>query len=219
MTRAMPMTITGIATVRVGSRVRVISLDGEPWRTTAAPVIRMLGIADGDIVESSRLAHDLEAAERVAARERALALLGYRERSVAELTRKLLDDGYPAGIAHDVVASLESSGLVDDARFAESFVRSRSVGKGLGRRRIERELAEKGISPEIAATVLLEYCDPEDAPERALQAARRLSRRGDRVDLLASRLVRKGYGVGEAFAAAREALLSATSGDDGGDGA
>lgn len=211
----MPATITGITTVRAGSRVRVISLDGEPWHTTAAPVIRELGIAEGDIVEVSDIARGVEAAERVAARERALALLGYRERSVAELRTKTLDDGYPSGIVDDVVADLERSGLVDDVRFAEAFVRSLSVGKGLGRRRIERELAQKGVSPEVAAAVLLEYCDPEDSPARVLEAARHLARRGDRVDLLAARLVRKGYGPGEAFAAARK-TLAATPSDDGG---
>lgn len=211
----MPVTITEIATVRTGSRVRVISLDGEPWHTTAAPVIRELGIAEDDIVEAPALAADLEAAERVAARERALAVLGYRERSVAELRGKVLDDGYPSGIVDDVIADLVRVGIVDDARFAEAFVRSLSVGKKLGRRRIERELELKGISPEIAAASLLEYCDPEDAPQRLLEAAQRLVRRGDRVDLLASRLVRKGYGAGEAFAAARETLAAMASDDDG----
>jgi len=203
-----PVTITEIAAVRAGSRVRIISLNEGPWRTTAAPVIRELGIEVGDIVDADDLALAIEAAERVAARERALAVLGYRERSVAELRSKLLDDGYPTGIVDDVVAALERAGIVDDARFTESFVRSLSIGKKLGRRRIERELEQKGIAPEVAAAALLEYCDPDDARARVHEAARRLVRTGDRVDLLAARLVRKGYGPGEAFSAARETLAA-----------
>ncbi len=210
----MPATITEIATVRLGSRVRIISLDGEPWHTTAAAVVRALELVESDIVEQSDLADALRTAERVAARERALALLGYRERSVAELRGKVLDDGYPSDVVDEVVGDLQQSGLVDDARFAESFVRSLSVGKGLGRRRIERELAQKGVPSGIAEAVLLEYCDPEDAAAAVRAAATRLARRGDRIDLLASRLVRKGYAPGEAFGAAREILSEMSSGDD-----
>jgi len=201
-------TITTIETPRIGSRVRVIFLDDEEWHTTAAPVIKELGIAEGDIVDSDELALSLEAAERVAARERALATLGYRERSVAELRSKILDDGYPTGVVDDVVASLESAGIVDDARFTEMYVRSLAVGKRLGRHRIERELEQKGIAPEVAAVALHEYLNLDDAPARVLESARRLARAGDRVDLLAARLVRKGYAPGEAFGAARATLAA-----------
>lgn len=210
----MLATITGIETPRIGSRVRVIFLDDEDWHTTAAPVIRELGIAEGDIVDTDDLARSIEAVERVAARERALATLGYRERSVAELRTKVLEDGYPTGIVDDVVASLESAGIVDDARFTEMFVRSMAVGKRLGRHRIERELELKGIAPEVAAVALNEYLNLDDAPGRVLDAARRLARAGDRVDLLAARLVRKGYAPGEAFGAARQALTAMQADED-----
>lgn len=213
----MIATITTIETPRIGSRVRVIFLDDEQWHTTAAPVIRELGIAEGDIVDTDELARSLDAAERVAARERALATLGYRERSVAELRSKVLDDGYPTGIVDDVVASLESAGIVDDDRFAEMFVRSMAVGKRLGRHRIERELDQKGIAPEVAAAALHEYLNLDDAPARALEAARRLARQGDRVDLLAARLVRKGYGPAEAFGAAREIVAAMHTHEDDSD--
>jgi regulatory protein len=199
--------------------VRVIFLDEEDWHTTAAPVIRELGLAEGDIVDTDDLARSIEAAERVAARERALATLGYRERSVAELRTKVLDDGYPTGIVDDVVASLESAGIVDDARFTEMLVRSMAVGKRLGRHRIERELELKGIAPEVAALALNEYLNLDDAPGRVLDAARRLARGGDRVDLLAARLVRKGYAPGEAFGAARETLAAMQADEGESDGA
>ncbi len=214
----MIATITRIETPRIGSRVRVIFMDEEIWHTTAAPVIRELGIVEGDIVDTDDLARSIDAAERVAARERALATLGYRERSVAELRSKVVDDGYPAGIVDDVVASLESAGIVDDARFTEMFVRSMAVGKRLGRHRIVRELEQKGIAPEVAAAALNEYLNLDDAPARVLEAARRLARDGDRVDLLAARLVRKGYAPGEAFGAAREALAAMRADEDVPDG-
>lgn len=210
----MLATITRIETPRIGSRVRVIFLDEEEWHTTAAPVIRELGIAEGDIVDADDLSRSLDAAERVAARERALATLGYRERSVAELRTKVLDDGYPTGIVDEVVASLESAGIVDDARFTEMFVRTMAVGKRLGRHRVERELELKGIAPEVAAAPLNEYLNVDDAPGRVRDAARRLARQGDRVDLLAARLVRKGYVPGEAFGAARETLAAMHADED-----
>ena len=75
----------------------------------------------------------------------ALELLARREHSRRELTRKLGTRGFPDDVIAPVLDELERSGSLADARFTDSFVRSR-VGKGQGPQRIRAELAQRGIA-------------------------------------------------------------------------
>jgi regulatory protein len=75
----------------------------------------------------------------------ALALLAGREHGRRELTRKLDARGFPAEVIAAVVAALESSGALAEARFTETFVRSR-IAKGQGPQRIRGELAQRGVA-------------------------------------------------------------------------
>ncbi len=75
----------------------------------------------------------------------ALALLARREHSRRELTRKLGTRGFPESVIAPVLDELERSGSLADARFTDSFVRSR-VAKGQGPQRIRADLAQRGIA-------------------------------------------------------------------------
>jgi regulatory protein len=123
---------------------------------------------------------------------RALRYLAQREHSRSELEKKLAAYG-EADAIKQVLDRMDALGLQSDARFAESFVRSR--GERLGRKRLEHELAQRGIAPdaaqaacaaELGADELMRAravwvkkfaTPPEDAKEWARQA-RFLSARG-----------------------------------------
>jgi regulatory protein len=83
----------------------------------------------------------------------ALNLLARREHSRRELTRKLAARGFPDDVIAPVLDELVRSGSLADARFTDSFVRSR-VAKGQGPQRIRAELAQRGISDTEADEVL-----------------------------------------------------------------
>lgn len=92
-------------------------------------------------------------------RKRAMDLLARREHGCEELARKLVNKGFDADLAVEVVAELESDGLVADGRFAEAFARSR-VNRGQGPRRIELELRDRGISEAVIGAALAQVdCD------------------------------------------------------------
>lgn len=74
----------------------------------------------------------------------ALELLARREHSRNELMRKLAARGFLPDVVGPVLDELERSGALADARFADSFVRSR-IAKGQGPQRIRAELAQRGI--------------------------------------------------------------------------
>lgn len=94
-----------------------------------------------------------EALDEPACKRVALALLAGREHGRRELTRKLAARGFPAEVVVAAVAALESSGALAEARFTETFVRSR-VAKGQGPQRIRSELAQRGVAEPDVETAL-----------------------------------------------------------------
>ena len=70
--------------------------------------------------------------------------LSRREHSRAELRSKLTAQGYQATVTDEALDGLESERLLDDQRFAESFVRMHA-GRGQGPRRIRQDLLGAGI--------------------------------------------------------------------------
>ncbi|MFL0424232.1 RecX family transcriptional regulator [Micrococcus luteus] len=155
-----------------------------------------------------------------AAREVVLRQLALGPRSRGQLERKLAERQAEPELIERVLDRFEEVRLVDDAAFAEVWVRSRHRSKGLARRAIGHELQQKGVDREIAAEAL-EAIDGEDERAAALDLVRRRLRgrtvpggaspgaRAER-DKVTRRLVgmlgRKGYGGGLAFAVVREVL-------------
>jgi regulatory protein len=183
---------------------RLVFDDGSEPRMTSASVAKALGLEEGLDLPMDALETTLQQAEAPRARERALQLLEYRERSIAELTRKLRDSGYGTALVLATVARCAELGLVDDERFAEAWVRSRTSA-GHGSRRIRRELAEKGVSPETIAVALEGACAPDQELARARAALRgqRALNRKDR-DRLVRRLVARGFDLPMALQAVGE---------------
>jgi hypothetical protein len=78
---------------RRGSRRREVHLDGHPWRATSADVVKALELRVGHIEPVDDLAARVDAVEPRRARDRALRLLAYRDRSTGDLIARLSEDG------------------------------------------------------------------------------------------------------------------------------
>lgn len=95
-----------------------------------------------------------------------LKLLGMRDYSIASMRSKLSDAGFSDA---DIEAALDyatSSGLMDDSRYAESFIASKKE-LGWGRGRIERALSDKGVDYEQLEGYPDAFFSQEDELERA----------------------------------------------------
>jgi len=207
-------TITGLRAPRRGSKLRLIELDGEPWRGASSEAIAKAGLAEGDEVTTDELDRALGEADPACARERALRLLSYKDRSSSGLRARLEDDGYPAAIAREVVADLERIGLVDDARYAASYARNLVEIRRFGRSRALREMTSAGIPAEVAGEALDDVLDADaEAATAAALATVAARRSGATVDKVAARLLRRGYSPRIALAAARDAIESAPAAD------
>jgi len=195
-----------------GRARRLVFADGRQTRQTSAAAVRQLGLKAGDEVNDVEFDEQLHLAELELAKERSLRLLGFRERSAAELTRRLADDGYPEPVRRATVARLSELALVDDERFAFAYARSRGAA-GYGPRKVRNELRRRGISEDTAHQAVSEAFSERDELEHSRMAlkGRTAADRKDR-DRLVRRLVSKGFSLSAARAAV-DAVSSA--GEDG----
>lgn len=105
---------------------------------------------------------------------RALDILAGRAHSVHEIKGKLTRKGVTVAEAEEVVSRLLDIGLLNDKTFTELYARSKLVGGAASVRRIQQELARKGISAEMAQkaierTLEEEKIDPFEALERVAE--------------------------------------------------
>ncbi len=171
---------------------------------------RSIGVGDGPTPGSP--ADEVGPADPVeVARTIALRQLTAGPRSRAQLESALSRRGVPDDAACAVLDRLTEVGLVDDAAFAEAWVRSRHAGRGLGRRALAHELRTRGVD-DTASAAALESLDDECELETARRlVARRLpSVRGLAPDAayrrLGGMLARKGYPASVVHRVVREAL-------------
>ncbi|MFL5482664.1 MAG: regulatory protein RecX [Gemmatimonadaceae bacterium] len=142
---------------------------------------------------------------RVSAYNYALNLLGARPYSTRALYRKLIQKEYLAADADDAIRRLVANGLLDDAKFAEQYARSKMLATGASKRRLTQDLYRKGIKGEIAATAIDKVVADEEIDTAAVVegvARKRLAQLGDLEPLVLRRrlfafLARRGYDLDE----------------------
>ncbi|QWF77646.1 regulatory protein RecX [Amycolatopsis sp. CA-230715] len=150
--------------------------------------------------------------ERVAAAKGVcFDLLAARPRTKDELRQALRRKGFDEETRETILGKLDHAGLVDDAAFAESWVRSRHTHQGLARSALVAELKRKGVDGETAVEAAGEV-DREAEEQRARELVRK--KLGSMTTLdeqtvtrrLLGMLARKGYPQGLAYQVIRETL-------------
>ncbi len=132
--------------------------------------------------------------------EYAVASLGRRAQTVAELKRKLRtraaegDEGEQAMAA--VISKLKEYRFLNDASFAADYTRLRQENQKFGRRRVQQGLMQKGVHPELTATTLdTAYANvDEETLARAYIDRKRMPEPKDKKD--AARTMRRLIGAG-----------------------
>lgn len=102
------------------------------------------------------------------AKLRAMHLLEDMDRTEAALREKLTQGLYPQEAVDKAIDYVKSFGYLNDARYAENFVRSRQGSKS--RREIWALLMQKGVAPELAEAAFEEcYSGKEDEEQEAIR--------------------------------------------------
>ncbi len=136
-----------------------------------------------------------------AALDAAAKQLSYRALSAKLLRDKLLEKGHDEQAADYALAWLTERGLLNDAAYAESVVRS-YARRGYGERRIRQELVARGVGQQDAETAMAAF-SPDRAQLIALLDKRLHGDVSDRkeIEKAVAFLQRRGFCWGEIKAA------------------
>jgi regulatory protein len=147
-----------------------LHIDGEETSRIELPLDLLLlaGLAVGDRLDATRFAELEREAEVYRAREAALRLLAHRARSRVEIRRRLQRREISESAIDRALEWLDQRGYLDDAAFAEAFVRDQLRFRPRGRLALLRELRRKGVEPEVAEAVISKVLAAEGADEAAL---------------------------------------------------
>ncbi|MQA90323.1 MAG: hypothetical protein GEU90_08810 [Gemmatimonas sp.] len=168
-------------------------VDGEFRLTIAAEVAVRRGLRPGHALDEAELTALAEEDARWRARESALRLLSYRQRSENEIRRRLASRHFDPATVETCIDHLKAASLLDDEAFAIAFCRDRLRSRPSGRARLAVELRAKGVRDDVAREALDQIFSSEgqDELELARQAAHKFTRPRN-IDAL--RLRRRLYG-------------------------
>jgi regulatory protein len=212
--------ISGIVPVTRPAGRFEIQVDGKSLATLSLDAIERLQLAVGRSVAGleDRIARE---AAQLKVFDRALNMLAFRARSSAELARSLVRKGEEKPHVDWAIARLQEQGLLDDSAFARSFTRAKVLGAKQSRRRVQQDLARRGVNREVSDTAIDTVFEEEGVDQRAIveDAARKKLRGLRALDPVVRRrrlyafLARRGYDADD-IRSAMEAVGSAILGTD-----
>jgi SOS response regulatory protein OraA/RecX len=158
-----------VSGLRERKRGRVaVELDGRPWRVLPTDAVVRTGLAVGSSLDRQTardLAREVRRARAVSQATRTLATSG---RSRRELEERLARAGHSRVARGDAVAALERTGLVDDARLAESRAEL-LARRGYGDAAIRSDLRRRLIPAETARDAVAALEPELDRAQRLLE--------------------------------------------------
>ena len=202
-----------------------VLVDGRETAVLTLEAIERLRLTVGRSVAGLEEQIALEA-RRLQAYDRAVNLLAFRGRSSSELARSLQRKGEEKAFVDWAIDRLREQGLLDDAAFARSFARARVVDGKQSRRRVQQDLARKGVSRSLSDEAIDTVFEEEAVDQRAIveEAARRKLRSLAGLDPVVQRrrlygfLARRGYEIDD-IRSVLSAIGSSLGADTGSDAA
>ncbi len=129
------------------------------------------GWAAGYVLEEEEYQHLKEEDSYVRGKEWAASRLASREDSSGRMVQKLMQREYSSSVARRIVSDLTDLGFLDDARFAEIWIRERLRSHPEGPDALLAGLLNRGVPSGTAKEVIAESVTPDDvdwALERAI---------------------------------------------------
>ena len=192
--------ITGIVPVpRPAGRFSVL-VDGRELAVLSLESVERLRLSVGRSVAGLEDAITIEAG-RLHTYDRAVNMLAFRARSSSELARSLVRKGEARSHVEWAIARLTEQGLLDDAAFARTFARTKVVGGKQSRRRVQQDLARRGVPRTVSDDAIDTVLEEEAVDPRSIveEAARKKLRSLEGLDPAVQRrrlygfLARRGY--------------------------
>jgi regulatory protein len=165
-----------------------VYLDGEFAFGIARIVAAWLQV--GQVLDDAKIAGLKQQDEKEVAFQKALRFISYRPRTESEVQKKLETQGFPESVVEETIGRLRASQLIEDERFAKSWIDDRSTFHPRSRRVLRLELRQKGVAEETIQNALADATSEE---ELAYQAAEKHIRKYENMDYREFREKMSGY--------------------------
>lgn len=169
-----------------------VYIDGEYSFGLSENDLAYLGLHKGQEFTPQQLEEMRQASVIGKAYDKALNYVSIRPRSQQEITKYLQRKQYQPEIIQEVITKLKKLDLVDDEAFAYKWVEWRQSAAPRSRRRLQAELAQKGIDRAIVDEVLGGIDQFEETEAVKAIITKRGHRYSDRHKLMAY-LARQGF--------------------------
>ena len=197
----------------------VVEVAGAPVATVSLDIIERLQLRVGASLDDALRERLTDEAAALGAYDRGLKMLAFQARSSRELKRRLVQKGELAEHAERAVERLVANGLLDDADYARQVARSKALGQGASKRRLQQELFKRGVEHGVADAAIGAVMSDEgiDEGEIVERFARKKLRSLAGLDEATRRrrlfafLARRGYDS-DAIRSAMEAVLDGPAG-------
>ncbi|OGS03314.1 MAG: hypothetical protein A2339_05150 [Elusimicrobia bacterium RIFOXYB12_FULL_50_12] len=167
------MKITKIARQKKKKEYFSVFLDGRYAFSVSEETLLKSGLEEGLDLNNEKIKGIISSDEPRRAMDDSWRFLGFRQRSVRELSDYLKRKGYYAGTVKNVVAKLSELGYLNDAKFAAdrlNYLKSQKKGPEL----IKADLIKKGIASDIISSVISQGIgSPKDEAKEILELARK----------------------------------------------
>jgi regulatory protein len=199
----------------------VVQVDGKANATVSLDILDQLQLRVGAELDPGREAALQEAAAALQTYDRALNMLAFQARSARDLRRRLVQKGETEAHVDRAIERLAANGLVDDAQYARQLARSKVLGQGASKRRLQQEMFKRGVARDVADEAIAEVLEDEgvDQGELVERVARKKARSLAKLDAPTRRrrlyafLARRGY-EGDDIRRALKTVLNADEAEE-----
>lgn len=150
--------------------------------------------------------------------QRGLLILSYRPRSIAEVQKKLSEQGFEPTVVDASIQRMKENGFLGDEQFARDWVENRATFRPRSKRMLAMELRQKGVAEEAIQQALSETQDEESlAYQSAVQYARKIAGKDWETfrKRLGAYLLRRGFSYGTIAPILRQVWDETQSSDSG----
>ncbi len=147
-----------------------IYIDGEFSFGLYKDTVVKYHLYEGKEITQEQISSIREFEKLTEAKEKVRNYISYRERSKKEIKDYLTNKGVQEEVAKEVLDDFENANLIDDNRFALSWVKNRNKINPKGNFALKMELRDKGVD-ENEIENLLQSVDEKENARKALEKA------------------------------------------------
>ncbi len=126
-----------------------VLIDNEYVITTNLDFWLKSGYHDGDEIDQEELEELLHKINYNKAKQKCYDYINRREYSAKQLKQKLLSAGFDEITSDNVVQECQDNGIIDDSRFAKTYIEHMYLFNNYSLRRIKYELSAAGVDKDI----------------------------------------------------------------------